>query len=277
MIFKNLNMQKEFTNLIPQNTSVEFALAAHDFQSGEEILMNPDLSFHPASTMKLCVMMEVFHQARMNIFSLDDSIIVKNNFASIADGSDYSLLAEDDSEQELYQLIGQPLTVRELTRRMIVVSSNLATNLLIERVKPDPVTEFMRLLGADGLIVRRGVEDNKAFRLGINNAATARGFMNVLMKLEMREVVSQKDSDEMIRILLGQQFNEMIPFYLPADVRVAHKTGWTGKYFHDIGIVYPPNRKPFVLAILTNGFEKEEDAHPFVASLAKKFYDGWIK
>lgn len=270
-------MQKEIEEFISAAGTAKVGLAAHNFSTDEEILFNTDVAFYPASTMKICVMMEVFHQARQGLFALNDSISIKNEFASIVDGSAYSLSADDDSETDLYNRIGQPLPVRDLVRLMITVSSNLATNLLVERITPERITAFMRELSADSLIVRRGVEDNKAFRLGLNNDATARGFMNILMKLEKREVVSEQDSNEMIEILLGQKFNEMIPAQLPADVRAAHKTGWTGKFYHDVGIVYPPNAKPIVLAILTNGFEKEEDAHPFVASLAKKVYEGWIK
>lgn len=261
---------------IAQNEKVEFGLAALNLSTGEEILIRADQSFHPASVMKVCVMMEVFRQAQQGLFSLDDSIPVRNEFASIADGSAYALSTEDDSEKDLYERIGQPLPIRDLVRRMITISSNLATNILIERVSPEQTTQFMRELGADSLIVRRGVEDNKAFQLGLNNEASARGFMNLLAKLANYEIVSPEDSHEMIEIMLGQQFNEMIPAQLPSDVRVAHKTGWTGKFYHDVGIVYPPNAKPLVLAILTNGFEKEEDAHPFVASLAKKIYEGWV-
>ncbi len=270
------SMQKELENLITKTKIAEVGLAAYNFSTGEEILINPGISFHPASTMKICVMMEVFHQARQGLFSLDDQIMVKNEFASIADGSAYDLSIADDSEKDLYNRNGQPLPIRDLVRLMITVSSNLATNLLIERVTPERITALTRELGADSLIVRRGVEDNNAFQLGLNNAATARGFMNILVKLEKREIVSEQDSNEMIEILLGQKFCEMIPAQLPADVRVAHKTGWTGTFYHDVGIVYPSNTKPFVLAILTNGFEKEEDAHPFVASLAKKVYEHWV-
>ena len=158
-------MPKELNEFILEARTVEAGLAACNFSTGEEILIDPDMSFHPASAMKICVMMEVFHQARQGLFSLDDPIIIKNEFASIADGSAYSLSAEDDSEKDLYKLIGQPLPVRDLVRLMITVSSNLATNLLVERVTPQRTTAFMRELGADGLIVRRGVEDNKAFRL----------------------------------------------------------------------------------------------------------------
>jgi beta-lactamase class A len=159
---------------------------------------------------------------------------------------------------------------------MITVSSNLATNILIELVTPERTTNFMCELGAEGLIVCRGVEDNKAFRLGLNNVATARGYKQILVKLAKREAGSPEDSDEMIDILSQQQFNEMIPVQLPAQARAAHKTGWTGEYYHDVGIVYPPNDGEFVLVILTRGFQRAEDAHLFVASLANTVYSRWV-
>ncbi len=164
---------KQLKQLI-QQSGAEVGLAAHNLETGEEILIQPDKSFHPASTIKVCVMMETFHQARQGLFSLDDPILVKNEFVSIADESPYSLSIEDDSKADLYQRIGESLSIRELIFRMITVSSNLATNLLIERVTPERTTQFMQELGTHDVIVRRGVEDNKAFRIGLNNAATAR-------------------------------------------------------------------------------------------------------
>ncbi len=268
-------MQKEIQELIQETTIAKVGLAARDFSTSEEILINPDLSFHPASTMKICVMMEVFHQARRGLFSLDDRIMVRNEFASIADGSAYGLSIADDSEKDLYNRISQPLPIRDLVRLMITLSSNLATNLLVERVTPQRITAFMRDLGAGSLIVRRGVEDDKAFQLGLNNASTARGFMNILVKLAKREVVSPQYSDEMIEILSQQQFNEMIPAQLPAGVRVAHKTGWNDDLYHDAGIVYPLNEEPFILVILTRGCKTESEAHTLIASLAKAIYDNW--
>ena len=260
-----------------QQSGAKVGLAAHNLETGEEILIQPDQSFHPASTIKLCVMMEAFHQARQGLFLLDDPLPVKNEFTSIPDGSQYSLSIEDDAEKDLYEHIGESLPIRELIFRTITVSSNLATNLLIERVTPELTTRFMQELGTNDVIVRRGVEDNQAFRLGLNNTATARGLMQILLKLAKREVVSPQDSDEMIEILLQQQLNEMIPAQLSADTRVAHKTGWTGKYYHDAGIVYPPDGNAFVLAIMTNGCEKDEKAYLVVSTLAKRIYDDWIK
>jgi beta-lactamase class A len=267
----------ELKGLIHARRAVKVGLAAYHLASGEEILIDPDRSYHAASTMKICVMMEVFRQARQQVFSLDDGITLKNEFGSLVDESLYSLSIEDDSEKDLYGCLGQSLPIRELVRRMIAVSSNLATNLLIERVNAQGTTAFMQAMGAKGLLIRRGVEDNKAFRLGLNNEVSARGLMQILLKLARREMVSSKDSDEMIDTLAHQEFNEMIPALLPANVRVAHKTGWTGKFYHDAGILYPSAGGPFVLVILTNGFETDIEAFPFVAALAKKVYDHWQK
>ena len=271
------NKVSEAISKLIQQSGAEVGLSAHELKTGEEILIQPDQSFHPASTIKICVMMEAFHQARQGLFSLDDPMLVKNAFSSIAGGSSYSLSIEDDSEKDLYEHIGESFSIRELIFRMITVSSNLATNLLIERVTPELTTRFMQELGTNDVIVRRGVEDNQAFRLGLNNAATARGLMQILLKLAKREVVSPQDSDEIVEILLQQKFNEMIPAQLPANVRVAHKTGWTGKYYHDAGIVYPPNGNAFVLAIMTKGIEKEEQAYALVSSLARIVYNYCIQ
>ncbi len=121
----------------------------------------------------------------------------------------------DDSETDLYRISGNSLSLRELTRRMIVNSSNLATNLLIEKVGAERVTRFMQELGTNDLIIRRGPEDNKAYALGMNNSATARSLMQVLVRLAKRSVVSPAASDEMIAILRQQHYNEGIPANCP--------------------------------------------------------------
>ncbi len=269
---------EQLNELIAKSRPVEVGLAACRLDGEEELLINADRPFHPASTIKLCVMMEAFRQVQAGEIALDELVPIRNEFRSLADGSPYSLQAEDDSEKALYGRLGQLISRRDLVKRMITVSSNLATNMLLEELGPKQVTAFMRVLGSDSLRVLRGVEDKQAYRLGLNNAATARGFMNILARLARREVVSAEASDEMIEILAQQQFNEMIPAGLPSDVRVVHKTGWAADYFHDVGIIYPPSKEPFVLCILTKGYEESDEAaaHAFVASLARAVYAQWV-
>jgi beta-lactamase class A len=259
--------------LIRGTSGSDVAVASHDLATGAEVLIQPDVKFHPASTIKVPIMMEVFRQAEEKSLSLDDRVAVKNDFVSIVDGSHFSLQVADDSETGLYQRIGERVTIRELVRLMITESSNVATNILIERVTPDQATEFMRRLGTKDVHVVRGVEDNKAYKLGLNNATTARGLMQILVRLAERAVVSAKASDEMLAILRGQKFNEGIPVGVPAGTPVAHKTGSFAKVYHDVGIVVPAGMKPFVLVVLTRGIDQEPRAHKLVADIARKVYE----
>jgi beta-lactamase class A len=252
-------------------------LAARRLSDGEEALIHADQPFHPASTIKICIMMEAYRQANAGKISLDDPITVHNQFRSIADDSSYALDVKDDSETELYNCIGQLFSRRQLIRRMITASSNLASNLLLEELGPQRVTAFMQELGTSELQVLRGFEDKLAYRRGMNSSATARGFLHILTQLARHEVISSEASSEMIDILGEQQFNEMIPAGLPAGVRVAHKTGWAADYHHDVGIVYPPHAPPYVLCVLTKGYEEENDpeAYALVASLSRAVYEEW--
>ncbi len=249
--------------------------AVYDLQTQKEILINADEMMHPASTMKVPVMMEVFRQAHEDLLSLDEPLKIINSFKSIVGGSEFSLDVIDDSETTLYKRIGETESIRELTRLMIVRSSNLAANILIEKVGAKQVNAFLQRLGIQDVIVKRGVEDNAAFRLGLNNSASARGLTQMMKLIAEEKVISQQASRKMMQIMLGQEFNESIPALLPASVKVAHKTGWTGPFFHDTGIVFPPSRKPYAITILTQGFSEgnEIEAHACMAQISKIIYD----
>jgi len=273
---KRPKIQYDLRSLLEASQDAQVSLAICDLASGFQILVKPDLPFHPASTIKLGVMMEVYHQAAQGGFSLDDLLPVKNSFHSLADRSEYSLSPKDDSETDLYGHFGEAFPIRELTRRMIVSSSNLASNLLIEKVGAECITHFMQALGTNDLVVRRGLEDKNAYALGMNNSATARSLMQVLLRLAKRSVVSPEASDEMIAILLKQQHNEGIPTQLPEDVRVAHKTGWIDKVYHDAAIVYPPKHTPYIMVILTSGLSEKDEAPALVAALSAAIYSQLI-
>ncbi|HSL45309.1 MAG TPA: serine hydrolase [Anaerolineales bacterium] len=264
----------ELTAFLAKQGSKIIAIAAHDFETGREICIRAEELFHPASTIKVHVMMEVFHQAEQGLFALDDRLPITNSFTSIADGSKFSLLQMDDAEKTLYPRIRESESIAELTRLMIVLSSNLATNILLEKIGAKSVSDFIEALGIRGVTFIRGIEDSVAFRLGMNNSATASGLTQTMKLIAEGKVVSSEASKKMIEILLGQEFNESIPALLPESVKVAHKTGWTGDVYHDTGIVYPENRKPYVLSIMTRGFAESQDveAHTCMAQISRMIY-----
>jgi beta-lactamase class A len=249
-----------------------FAMAFRNVQTGETRLLNEHQTFHAASTMKTPVMIELYKQAGQGRFSLSDSITVKNEFKSIVDGSVYSLNAGDDSQQELYSQLGTRRTIYDLMYQMIIMSSNLATNILIEMVDGKKVTQTMRDLGAADIQVLRGVEDSKAYAQGLNNTTTAYDLMLIYDKMAKGEIVGPGACTEMIKILLDQKFREIIPAHLPADVRVAHKTGSINGVQHDSGIVFLPDGKKYVLVLLSRKLEDEKAAVAAMARVSEIVY-----
>jgi len=250
-----------------------YGLAFKDLQTGENIFYNEKENFHAASTMKTPVMIEVFKQAEEGSFSLDDSILVKNEFKSIVDSSLYKMDISEDSGENLYQFIGSKKTIRQLVYDMITVSSNLATNILIDLVHAENVMRTMKEIGAENIKVLRGVEDIKAFEKDLNNTTDAFDLMLIFEKIAIGEIISEKACSEMIDILLNQEFNSRIPALLPSDVKVAHKTGSITGIEHDGGIVILPDGRKYILIILSKGIQGSKLKTNIQAEVSRMIYD----
>jgi beta-lactamase class A len=266
---------EELRKLITEEFSQQpgkFAVAFKDLTTGEEVLINEHELFHAASTMKTPVMVEVYKQVAEGKFSLKDSILIKNEFKSIVDSSLYSLNVKDDSDTLIYNHIGEKRTVYALMYDMIIVSSNLATNLIIELVDAKNVTNTLRSIGANDIQVLRGVEDSKAFEAGMNNQVTAYDLMLLFEKIDKEELVNSEASMAMMDILLNQQFNDIIPAYLPKEVKVAHKTGWITGVHHDSGIVFLPDGRKYVLVMLSRDLSDEDAGVKAMATVSKMIY-----
>jgi len=251
-------------------SGAEASVAFRTLDGKAELLVRPDVAYHAASTMKVPVMIELFAQARKGTLRLDDPLPVKNSFASIVDGSPYSLDPGDDSDPAVYRSVGGTLTLRQLCEAMITVSSNLAANLLIEKLGVESIRRRVHKLGADGMELLRGVEDAKAFRKGLNNTTTARALLVLLDRIAVGKAVDAAASRQMVDILGRQRFNDAIPAGLPAGTPVAHKTGSITKIHHDAAIVYGP--RPFVLVVLVRGLEDEKKSKALTADIARAMY-----
>lgn len=249
-----------------------FAFAFKDLFTGETITWNEHESFHAASTMKTPVMIEVFKQVAAGKFSLTDSVMVKNEFKSIVDSSNYQLNPADDSQQELYKLVGTRQPLSDIVYQMIIMSSNLATNIIMEMLDGKKITQTMRELGAKDIQVLRGVEDGKAFAKGLNNTTTAYDQMVIYDKIATHQVVNSNACDEMIRILIDQKHNSIIPALLPKEVKVAHKTGSITGVHHDSGIVFLPDGTKYVLALLSKNLENDQAATGAMARVSEMIY-----
>jgi beta-lactamase class A len=255
---------------IVANSGAEVAVAFRTLDGRSELLLDPDKVFHAASTMKVPVMIELFRQVRAGTLSLDDQLPIRNEFHSIVDGSPYQLDIGDDSDAEVYQAVGKTLSLRTLCEAMITVSSNFAANLLIEKLGVENIRQTVTRLGADGMQVLRGVEDDKAFQKGLNNTTTARGLMILMEKIAKGQAVDQTADAGMMAILERQHFNNAIPAGLPKGTVVAHKTGNITKIHHDAAVVMGP--RPYVLVVLVRGLADEGHSAELIASISREVW-----
>jgi beta-lactamase class A len=255
-----------------KTSGAEVSVALRTLDGKTELLIDADKPYHAASTMKVPVMIELFRQAEAGTLSLDDPLPVRNEFHSIVDGTVYQLSVGDDSDTDVYRAIGGTLTLRQLCDAMITVSSNFATNLLIEKLGVENIRKTVSRLGADGMQVLRGVEDQKAFDKGLNNTTTARGLLVLLSKIAAGQAVSAKADAEMADILKRQKFNDAIPAGLPPGTPVGHKTGNITKIHHDAAIVYGPT--PYVLVVLVRGIQDQKASAAVIAGISRTVWEG---
>jgi len=247
-------------------------IAFYDVQTTIQWAYNGDQYFHAASTMKLAVLLGVFRQVERGDLSLDAPVHIRNRFTSIVNQEPFMLDLSNDAEPDVYSHLGRTMTVRELAYWMITKSSNLATNLLVDVVGVRTIQLALDELEIDGIRILRGVEDQAAFEAGLNNEVNANGLLKLLRLIADGKAYSKHASDEMLKILLEQQFRSGIPAGLPKAARVAHKTGNISTVHHDAGIVFVEGRKPYVLVILTQ-FPADAGRGTAVADVSRDIFN----
>src|SRR5438552_11004010 len=267
---------EEVERLSAESKARAIAVAAHDFESGLGFSVCGDRWFHAASTIKVAVLLAVFRAADEGRVRLDDSLHVRNRFFSAANGSLFRVSQDRDATPELYAAIGRTAKISALAHAMICGSSNLAANLLLDFLGVEYARTVLREAQVDGVELRRGVEDHGAHGRAINNEATPDGLLSLLSAIR-GDFLTPESKREVIRILLEQRFNSMIPAGLPPHATVAHKTGEISTACHDIGLVYLPEREPYIAAILTESDSVGAGRRETVAAISEAIYRALLR
>ena len=226
------------------------AVSLHDNESGFRFSLNGDRVFHAASTIKVAILLALFKAIDEGRMRTSDPLHVRNRFRSAVDRTPFVLDSNSDGYPQLYRSVGRTARLGDLAESMIIWSSNLATNLLLEHVGAEYAASVLKDAGVEGVHLHRGVDDTKAHEKGMNNETTADGLVQLFTVLR-GDFLSKESREAVIHILLNQKFDSMIPAGLPAYATAAHKTGEISTIAHDAGLVYLPSRKPYAIAVLT--------------------------
>jgi beta-lactamase class A len=207
-----------------------------------------------ASLMKVPVAMAA------TALDLDRRVAVHPDFDSVVAGARFELDEADDQDPDTWAEVGGTQTLAELRRRSIVLSGNLATDLVMEQTGPVAVSAVLPQ-------VRRMIGDQPATDAGIVNAASARQWGELLTRV----AASYGEVEEVMR---GQSYRDAIPAGLPDGTPVANKTGWIDDHTHDMAIVRPEEGTPFALVVLTRLAGVPTDAgNARIAELAREAWE----
>jgi beta-lactamase class A len=255
------------------------AVSLYDYETGLQWSRRGDRWFHSASTIKVAVLLALFGAIDAGRFTLDSRLHVRNRFLSLVDRTPFRVAAGRDADKEVHAAVGKTMRIGDLARHMIVTSSNLATNLLVDLVKVDQAQQMLARHGIRGVDLARGVEDDKAFDANFNNRVTANGLVALFRVIHERSGVLHESAREMLDILFQQEFRAGIPAGIPADVRsasrIANKTGEISAAAHDAGIVFLPGREPYVLAVLTEPEPNSDRRMERIARVSTVVYE-WL-
>jgi beta-lactamase class A len=227
---------------------------------------------YSASTMKLPVAIAMMRAVEERRLALDQPVTVHNDFASAYGGERFGVQREEDDAPATWDHLGEQIPLRWLAEQMITLSSNLATNLILELTGAEAADRALADArgSVDGKrsVIRRGIDDRPALLRKISNLMSAADFAAVLIALGNDTAASPESCGYLRDLLAANQWNDQIPAGLPAGVRVEHKNGWDTGIRHDAGIVRPADAEPFVLSVFTTSDLDDDAAQRLIADIA---------
>jgi len=233
-----------------------------------------DTTHYAASTMKVAVLAALYRADEAGTIALDTPVRIDNDFASAAaDAPRFGCAREYDSDGAVWDRLGETVPLRWLAHRMIVRSSNLATNLVLSYVGLPAVAEVWRRAGARHSVTRRGIEDYTAREAGITNLVTAADLAALLAAIATGTLAGSGACRQMLDVLAAQEHRDDLAAGLPAGTRIAHKSGWVHGIRHGAGVVLPDDAPPYALVVCTTtglatGEDRDDPACRLLARIA---------
>ncbi|MCW3841730.1 class A beta-lactamase-related serine hydrolase [Micromonospora yasonensis] len=247
----------------------------------------PDAPHYAASTMKVGVLVALHRAAEAGRLDLDAPIPVRNEFDSALPGAPrYANAQHYDNDDAVWDRVGGTAPLRWLAERMIIRSSNLATNICIAQVGLPAVAEVWALAGARHSITGRGIEDFAARDAGIDNLVTAADLAALLGALALGAqrrpgpLAGPAACASMLDVLFAQEHREDLAAGLPAGTRIAHKNGWVRGIRHGAGVVFPTDAPAYAVVVCTTtdladggpSGEETDDACRLIADISAQVW-----
>lgn len=220
-------------------------------ETGARVSVDPDAQHYSASIMKLPILVAAHRLSERGLLDLGRPVRVHDDFASRHPGHRFVMDPGEDSDPDTWAAMDTEVALGVLTHRMITVSGNLATNLVLDEVGTDEVATVLAAAGCSPrTTIVRGIEDYAAREVGLDNLVTADDLALLLVALANGQLAGPAATAACEETLLAQHYRDGIPAGLPAGLLVANKTGWVDGVNHDVALVRAPGLPPVGLAVL---------------------------
>ena len=224
--------------------------------SGEVLAARQDrLDFYAASTVKLAVLVAAARALDAGTASLTETCTATRTFTSQVPGGGEYTIEPDDVDSGLPP-DGTPMPLGDVVERMIVVSSNEATNIVAERVGLPAVNKVLADAGAAGSVFGRKYSDLAAEQAGASHRTTAADLCLLMSALVTGRLAGPEQTAWMCE-MLGRQTDRQLTAAVPHATPFGSKSGWVDGIRHDVAFVGAPGPDALVIAVCTRGYDEQ--------------------
>ena len=240
---------------VDRNLDGVMGVAIIDLTDGHKYLLHAGDVFPQASSIKICVLAELYRQAQQGKLKLTDLYTV-----NAAD-----LVQDSDIMGGLTPGVTK-ITLRDLATMMVAVSDNSATNVLIDRVGMDNVNAFLAAQGLHETKLRRKMMDLKAASEGRENVSTPNEMSSLLQALYRGQILNKEMTGDFFKVLSTHK-DSWIPRELPDDLKIANKPGALEGVRNDSGVIFVEKR-PYILCVMTTYLHRERDGEDAISKIS---------
>jgi len=243
-------------NLAATNPNLTPGVFLVDLDTGNYVDVNGSANFPAASTIKVPILIAFFQDLDAGKIRLDEMLTMQQEMVAGGSGT------------LQYKPAGTQYAALEVVTKMITISDNTATNMLIARLGGiDALNQRFRTWGLTATIIRNQLPDLQG-----TNTTSPRELANLMAIVSQGNLVSVPSRDLMLDILRRTERNSLLPSGLGTGARVYHKTGDIGTILADAGLIVVPTGKRYVAAVMVQRPNNDPRAEKLISSISRVAY-----
>lgn len=228
----------------------------YDPDTGNYLDLNGELSLPAASTIKVPILAAFLQAVDAGNVQLDEPLTLKPEFIATGSG---------DLQ---FRNPGTRYTALEVATKMITISDNTATNMLIDRLGGAVIlNQQFRSWGLTGTQINSILPDLQG-----TNTTTPRDLVHLMARINQGNLLSLRSRDQMLNIMRRTVNNSLIPVGVGEGAIVAHKTGDIGTLLGDTGLVDAINGKQYIVTILVKRPFNDPEAQDLIQQISQLIY-----